>query len=115
MLDTTLDPKLAWALKHRERFPVDINRAPRETLLRVPGLGARGVERVLAGARAGGALRLADLERVSGSVRRMLPFVVARDWTPSGLLDGEHLRAQLAQKGAQLDLFDAGGASGLAA
>ena len=114
MLDTTLDPKLAWALKHRERFPVDVNRAPRETLLRVPGLGARGVERVLA-ARAGGALRVADLERVSGSVRRMLPFVVARDWTPSGLLDGEHLRAQLAQKGAQLDLFDAGGASGLAA
>ena len=39
MLDLDADPKLAWALKHRDRFPVDINRAPRELLLRVPGLG----------------------------------------------------------------------------
>jgi hypothetical protein len=36
MLDLAIDPKLAWALKHRERFPVDLARAPREALLRVP-------------------------------------------------------------------------------
>ena len=41
MLDLGIDPKLAWALKHRDRFPVDVNRAPREMLLRVPGLGVR--------------------------------------------------------------------------
>ena len=39
MLDLDIDPKLAWALKHRDRFPVDVNRAARELLLRVPGLG----------------------------------------------------------------------------
>ena len=44
MLDLDVDPKLAWALKHRERFPVDVNRADREMLLRVPGLGARAVD-----------------------------------------------------------------------
>ena len=105
MLDAALDPKLAWALKHRERFPVDVNAAERETLLRVPGLGSKGVERILASRGGGHRLGLADLRRLSGSVQRMLPFVVARDWTPRSLLDGEHLRAQFLQRGAQRDLF----------
>src|SRR5699024_7720423 len=39
-----LDPKLAWALAHRGRFPVDVNAAPRELLLRVPGVGVRNVD-----------------------------------------------------------------------
>ena len=43
MLDLDIDPKLAWALRHPERFPVDLNTAPREDLLRVPGLGTRNV------------------------------------------------------------------------
>src|SRR4051794_19806864 len=42
MLDLDIDPKLAWALKHRDRFPADVNMGSREMLLRVPGLGARG-------------------------------------------------------------------------
>ena len=48
MLPLDIDPKLAWALKFRESFPVDVNRAPREMLLRVPGLGAKAVGRILA-------------------------------------------------------------------
>ena len=47
MLDLDVDPKLAWALKHRDQFPVDVNRAPRELLLRVPGLGTKAVGRIL--------------------------------------------------------------------
>ena len=47
MLSLDIDPKLAWALEHREQFPVDVNRADRETLLRVPGLGARAVDRIM--------------------------------------------------------------------
>src|SRR6476620_9548200 len=47
MLSLEVDPKLAWALAHRERFPVDLNTAPRELLLRVPGLGVKSVGRVL--------------------------------------------------------------------
>ena len=63
MLDLALDPKLAWALKHRERFPVDADRAAREDLLRVPGLGRRTVDRILR-ARRLGPVRLADLARL---------------------------------------------------
>ncbi|MFK8084214.1 MAG: putative DNA modification/repair radical SAM protein [Granulosicoccus sp.] len=104
MLDEMLDPKLAWALKHREQFPIDINRAERSRLLRIPGLGTRGVECIIA-SRSSGFLRLADLKRISRSVKRMLPFIVARDWTPAKVLDSEALRGQFVQKHAQQDLF----------
>ena len=104
MLDEMLDPKLAWALKHREQFPIDINRAERSRLLRIPGLGTRGVERILE-CRSSGFLRLADLKRISRSVKRMLPFIVARDWSPATLLDTASLRDQFVQKHAQQDLF----------
>ena len=53
-LSLDVDPKEAWALRHPERFPVDVNRAPREELLRVPGLGPTTVGRVLEARRAGG-------------------------------------------------------------
>ena len=46
-LDLDIDPKLSWALRTREQFPVDVNRAPKEMLLRVPGFGMRTVERIL--------------------------------------------------------------------
>ncbi len=104
MLDPAIDPKLAWALKHREQFPVDINRAPREVLLRVPGLGVTGVERILVNRRSQ-RLRLQDLGRLCGSVKRLKAFVVTRDWTPGNLLDAESLRRGFVQKDAQLSLF----------
>jgi hypothetical protein len=47
MLDSAVDPKLACALKHRADFPVDVNRAPREQLLRVPGLGVKSVDKII--------------------------------------------------------------------
>ncbi|NRA65638.1 MAG: putative DNA modification/repair radical SAM protein [Pseudobacteriovorax sp.] len=46
-LDLNKDPKHAWALQNRELFPVDINRAEREMLMRVPGLGIRSVDKIL--------------------------------------------------------------------
>jgi putative DNA modification/repair radical SAM protein len=67
MLDLALDPKLAWALRHRAQFPVDINRAERELLLRVPGLGKRGVDRLLAARR----------HRTAGCGRGVIPVVLA--------------------------------------
>ena len=104
MLDLALDPKLAWALKHRERFPVDPNRASREELLRVPGLGRRNVERVLR-ARRHGALRHADLVRLRVQMRRAAPFLVTADHRPPrGLLEGEHLRRLVAPP-RQLELL----------
>jgi predicted DNA-binding helix-hairpin-helix protein len=50
-LDTCLDPKTAWALKHLDRFPVELNRADHEELLRVPGIGAVSARRIIEGRR----------------------------------------------------------------
>jgi putative DNA modification/repair radical SAM protein len=82
MLRLEVDPKLAWAQAHPERFPVDINRAPRELLLRVPGLGVKAVERLLL-ARRVRRLRADDLKRLHVPVRKVLPFVVLADHRPA--------------------------------
>ncbi|MEF2073043.1 putative DNA modification/repair radical SAM protein [Consotaella aegiceratis] len=104
MLDLEIDPKLAWALRHRALFPVDVNRADKETLLRVPGLGTRAVERILA-TRRHHTLRLDDVGRLCQSVKKIRPFIVARDWQPGGLTDHEGLRHMTAPKAEQLSLF----------
>ena len=104
MLDLDVDPKLAWALKHPERFPMDINRAPREELLRVPGLGTRGVGAIVK-ARRLGALRLDDLARLTTSVAKLRPFIVARDWRPTRAMESAAIRAQLARPPEQGELF----------
>ncbi len=103
-LDLALDPKLAWALQHRERFPADVNRAPREVLLRVPGLGVRVVDRILA-TRRHHRLTLADLARMAGSIDKVRPFVEAADWTPGRLTDDAGLRGKLTPAPKQLELF----------
>ncbi|MDR7333923.1 putative DNA modification/repair radical SAM protein [Roseateles asaccharophilus] len=75
------DPKLAWALAHPASFPLDVNRAPRELLLRVPGLGVGSVDKLLA-ARQHRRLRRADLLALGPAVKRALPFLVAVDHRP---------------------------------
>lgn len=104
MLSLDIDPKLAWALKNRDRFPVDVNTADRELLLRVPGLGVRAVDKVLA-ARRHVALRLGDVEKLSTGVRRARPFLITADHHPARLTDRANLRAELAAAPAQLSLF----------
>ncbi len=69
LLDLGIDPKLAWALSNRALFPVDVNRADREMLLRVPGLGVRAVDRIIA-ARRHHRLRLEDVARAGGLDRQ---------------------------------------------
>jgi len=73
-LDPNLDPKAAWALRHPEAFPVDVNRSPGARLLRVPGLGPRSVERILRGRRSG-RLRREDLRALGAVVRKAEPFL----------------------------------------
>jgi putative DNA modification/repair radical SAM protein len=104
MLALDIDPKLAWALKHRERFPVDVNLADREMLLRVPGLGARAVDKLIA-ARRHTRLRLADVARLSAATRRARPFLVTLDHHPGRLLDQTALRDRLVPPARQLGLF----------
>jgi putative DNA modification/repair radical SAM protein len=97
-LDLGIDPKLAWALKHRERFPVDVNRAPREMLLRVPGLGAKTVDRLLS-ARRHRSIRSDDLARLRLPLGKLLPFLVTADHRPrGGLLDRADLRLIVAPR-----------------
>jgi len=104
MLDQNMDPKLAWALAHPEHFPLDVNRAPREMLLRIPGLGVRAVDRIIA-SRRHAAIRLVDLDRLTRSARKVRPFVVTSDWRPAGALDPASLKPR--EKVKQLDLFAA--------
>jgi putative DNA modification/repair radical SAM protein len=85
-LPLDIDPKLAWALAHREHFPVDVNRAPRETLLRIPGLGVKSANRLIT-ARRHRRLRMADLARLRLPLRKLAPFIVTADHTPGRTLD----------------------------
>lgn len=101
-LDLAIDPKLAWALRNRGDFPVDVNTAPRETLLRVPGLGVKVVDRII-GTRRHTRLTLADIGRLSRRVNTLKPFLVCADWSPGALTDRADLRARMQPK--QLDLF----------
>jgi putative DNA modification/repair radical SAM protein len=103
LLRLDVDPKLAWALAHRERFPVDLNRAPRELLLRVPGLGAKAVERVLA-ARRVRRLRCDDLKRLRVPLAKALPFLLMPDHRPRAI-DDESLAARLKPAPVQGSLF----------
>jgi len=103
-LDLELDPKLAWALRHRDIFPVDINRAPRELLWRVPGLGVTNAARILA-ARRFSRLRLADLLRMRVSLVKVLPFIIAEDHSPrAALLESDRLRERFLPRPRQLEL-----------
>jgi putative DNA modification/repair radical SAM protein len=82
MLSLEVDPKMAWAMAHPERFPVDLDHAPRELLLRVPGLGVKAVERLLS-ARRVRRLRTDDLKRLHVPTHKVLPFVVVGSHRPS--------------------------------
>jgi putative DNA modification/repair radical SAM protein len=104
MLDLAVDPKTAWALAHREAFPVDVNRADREALLRVPGFGVRSVDRMLA-ARRRGRLRYEHLASAGAVMKNARPFIVADGWTPAGMLDDAALRARFAPPPEQLSLL----------
>jgi putative DNA modification/repair radical SAM protein len=102
-LDLEVDPKLAWALRNRDRFPVDLNRADRRELLRVPGLGTRNVARLIR-LRRWHAVRVDDLARLHVPLGRALPFVVAADHSPGSLPDRLDLRRRIARRD-QFDLF----------
>ena len=103
-LDLEVDPKLAWALVHREVFPLDVNRATREMLLRVPGFGVKTVNRILS-TRRHRTLRYEDLIRMGASMKKARSFVTAGGWSPGGLTDRIDLRARFAPPPEQLTLF----------
>jgi putative DNA modification/repair radical SAM protein len=106
-LSLDVDPKLAWALAHRDYFPVDVNTAPRDRLLRIPGVGVRNVARILK-VRRFQKLRVADLRKLRVSWSRTAPFVITADHNPAlGWLDTANLKHRLRPRQRQLMLFEA--------
>jgi len=103
-LDLEIDPKLAWALAHRGLFPMDVNTAPREMLLRIPGFGTKTVGRILTTRRLR-RLRFEDLARMGASMKKARAFITAQGWSPGGLSDSETLRARFAPPPQQMSLF----------
>ena len=106
-LSLEIDPKLAWAIANRHFFPVDINRASREELLRIPGIGVRNVKRILS-LRKHKSLRSEDLRKLRVAWNRAKVFVLTADHNP-GLadLDKLDLASRVKPKTQQLMLFDA--------
>lgn len=106
-LDLERDPKLSWALRHRDYFPVDVNRASARQLLRVPGLGAKNVARILK-IRHYHRIKLEDLAKLRVRLSNAKWFVITADYNPSVYqLDAEKLEEKLKPKAMQPSLFDA--------
>lgn len=86
-LPLALDPKLAIALRRPDLFPVEVNRATRADLLRVPGIGPRSAARILAARRRGRLQSLDELRHLGIAARRAAPFVLVAGRRPTGWSD----------------------------
>ena len=106
-LSLEVDPKLAWALANRGYFPINVNTATREELLRIPGIGARSVGRILK-IRRHHRIRITDLKKLRVAWKRTAAFVVTADHNPDLKdLDRVDLYRKTRPKQKQLLLFDA--------
>ncbi|NLG37653.1 MAG: putative DNA modification/repair radical SAM protein [Clostridiales bacterium] len=103
MLDEQLDPKCGWALRHPEFFPVEINRAPLYTLLRVPGIGGVSARRIIA-ARRYGSLTFEDLKKLGVVLRRAAFFVTCGGRTMPELRMNARTMRQALLRDARPDL-----------
>ncbi|MEM1083992.1 MAG: putative DNA modification/repair radical SAM protein [Verrucomicrobiota bacterium] len=104
-LDLGIDPKLSWALRNPSFFPLDLRTASREALLRVPGLGPRNVDRLLA-IRRHASIRLSDLARLRITLDKVRPFLITSDYRPpASERESERLRSRFAPPPEQLELF----------
>jgi putative DNA modification/repair radical SAM protein len=100
-----VDPKTNWALNNRDFFPLNINKASKEALLRIPGIGVKNVANILKVRRLK-SITLEDLQKMRCVMKRARPFIITQDWHPASILDTERLIAELipAPTYAQLEL-----------
>jgi putative DNA modification/repair radical SAM protein len=104
-LDLDIDPKLAWALAHREHFPMDLNRADANMIARVPGIGLRNAKRVIELRRLR-RVRWEDLSRLRCSMKKIAPFIITADYSPvQGAASSDTLRRALATAPQQMNLW----------
>lgn len=100
-----IDPKLAWALAHREHFPLDLNRADQSMIARVPGIGLRNAQRIIELRRLR-RVRYADLARLRCSMKKVAPFIVVADYHPArDSAPSDALRSALADAPQQMNLW----------
>jgi len=100
-----IDPKLAWALAHREHFPLDLNSADPAMIMRVPGIGLRNAKRLVELRRAR-RIRYGDLARMRCSMEKLKPFIITADYRPhNDTAPSEALRRALADAPQQLGLW----------
>jgi predicted DNA-binding helix-hairpin-helix protein len=105
-LSLDVDPKMAWALANRHFFPVDVNVASREELLRIPGVGVRSVKRILS-IRRHKKLTIADLKMLRIAWSRAKAFIITSDFNPHLTdLDKVDLIKKVKPVSRQLWLFD---------
>lgn len=82
-LSTESDPKMIWAVNHPEYFPIELNRASKEQLLRVPGIGPLSVSRILNARRTSNFNNIEQLARVGADAKRAAPFVLLNGRAPA--------------------------------
>jgi putative DNA modification/repair radical SAM protein len=107
-LDPHLDPKTAWALKHLEWFPLEINRASYEELLRIPGIGAKTARRIIESRRSR-SLSFDSLRRIGAVLKRARYFITVNGSFIDQPEDPRRIRRLLSDQdgaGLQLPLFD---------
>jgi putative DNA modification/repair radical SAM protein len=93
-LDLEVDPKLAWALRHPEAFPVDVNRADYETILRVPGIGVKSAQLIVA-SRRHGKLSSYGLKKIGVVMKKAQYFIACNE---IGTLTVNELRPENVRK-----------------
>lgn len=105
-LPLDIDPKTAWALRNRQSFPINVNTATREELLRIPGFGVKNVERILQ-MRPFRKISLMDLAKLRIPLKRAKYFVITSDHNPDVfLLDANNLKERIKPEEKQLSLFE---------
>lgn len=105
-LDLEIDPKLAWALRHPEIFPVDINRAAYEMILRVPGIGVKSAKLMVV-SRKYSRLKSSDLKKMGVVMKKAQYFITCNELAVSSVSDSspEYVRQQLTAKKTEPDIY----------
>lgn len=98
-LDLEIDPKLAWALRNPEHFPVDINKADYSMILRVPGIGVKSAKQIVLSRRFS-RLKSSDLKKMGIVLKKAQYFITCNEITASSVSDTspEYVRHMLTQK-----------------
>ncbi len=98
-----VDPKTSWAINNRDFFPVNINRASREAILRVPGIGVRNVQKILS-IRRHKNITLEDLRAMRCALKRARPFIITSDYHPGRMAEAQDILPFITVTSQQMEM-----------